>query len=110
MGMTKRTIEKSAEATLNIGDMQFLKIRTAVTEDVEAEDEAGFSAADTKLWEIVSRDIRRGMWTTLKTLGKTTDADKKFFETCSTRVQEAKAKSQEVASKTQQTEENTNAK
>jgi len=85
----KRKIEKAAEATLNIGDMQFLKIRSVITQDVEAEDEIGMNAIDSKMWDELALDLRKGMWKSIKTLGKTTEADKKFFDACHQRVQEA---------------------
>lgn len=89
MGTIRRKIEKSAEATMNIGDMQFLKIRSSMTQDVESDDEQGIVAADSKMWDDLAKDIRRGMWKLISGLGKTTDADKKFFEACANRVQEA---------------------
>ena len=91
----KRRIEKSAEATLNIGEMQFLKIKSMITQDVEAEDEKGIDAIDAKMWDNLALDLRRGMWRSIKNLGKTTDADKRFFEACAQRVQEATAPQQE---------------
>lgn len=87
----RRKIEKSAEATLNIGEMQFLKIKSSITQDVEAEDDKGIAAIDAKMWDDLALDIRRGMWRSIKNLGKTTDADKRFFEACAQRVQEATA-------------------
>jgi hypothetical protein len=95
MGTIKRTIEKSAEATLNIGDMQFLKIRSMIQEEVEVADEAEMLEADMKIWEDLSKDLRRGMWKLIKNLGKTTDADKRYFESCAQRVQEATGKPKE---------------
>ena len=89
MGIIKRRVEKSAEATLNVGDMQFLKIKTLISQDVEAADEKELAEIDGKMWDEMAMDVRRGMWRLLKGLGKTTDADKKFFETCLQRVQEA---------------------
>jgi len=89
MSTIRRKIEKSAEATLNIGDMQFLKIRSSISEDVEVESEKELNEANAKVWEDLSLDLRRGMWKMIKSLGKTTDADKKFFESCEQRVQAA---------------------
>lgn len=91
----KRRIEKSAEATLNIGDMQFLKIKSLVSEDVEVNDDNEMAAVDCKLWDDLAKDVRRGMWRLLNGLGKTTDADRKFFDACSNRVQTATSKTQE---------------
>ena len=88
MSVTNRRIEKSAEATLSLGDMQFIKIKSMISQDVEGNEEE-IAKADAKLWSEVAVDLRRGMWSTIKGLGKTTDADKKFFETCAQRVQEA---------------------
>ena len=95
MGIIRRKIEKSVEATMNVGDMQFLKIRSSMTQDVEEADETGLVAADSKMWNDLAKDIRRGMWKLLNGLGKTTDADKKFFEACDYKVQEATAASKQ---------------
>ncbi len=94
MGIIKRRLEKSSEATLNIGDHQFLKVRSVVSQDVEANDEKELVAIDAQMWDDLAMDVRRGMWRLLKGLGKTTDADKKFFEACAQRVQEATAPKQ----------------
>jgi hypothetical protein len=96
MGTIKRTIEKSAEATLNIGEMQFLKVRSMVQEEVEVENEQELLEADTRIWNDISTDLRRGMWKMIKNLGKTTEADKKYFESCAQRVQEATGKTTET--------------
>ena len=85
----KRKIEKAAEATLNVGDMQFIKVKSSITQDVEASNDAEFVALDSKMWENLALDLRRGMWTVIKNLGKTTEADKKLFDSCAQRVQEA---------------------
>lgn len=103
MATIHRKIEKSAEATLNIGEMQFLKIRSSISEDVEAENEQELNEANSKIWEDLSIDIRKGMWKMIKILGKTTDADKRFFEACESRVQAATKPAQ-----TAQTEEKIN--
>lgn len=89
MAIIKRTVEKSAEATLCLGEMQFLKVKSAISQDVEAADEKELAAIDCKMWDDMALDVRRGMWRLLKGLGKTTDADKKFFEACAQRIQEA---------------------
>ena len=94
MGTIKRRIEKSAEATLNVGDTQFLKVRSMMSQDIEAADEKELAAAEAKMWDEMALDLRRGMWKLLKGLGKTTDADKRFFEACAQRVQEATAPKQ----------------
>ena len=91
MAIIRRKIEKSAEATLNIGEMQFLKIRSSITQDVEAEDEKSLVAIDAKMWDDLALDLRRGMWKSIKNMGKTTDADKRYFEACAQRVQEVTA-------------------
>ena len=93
MAIVKRKIEKSAEATLSLGDMQFLKVKTHISQDMEA-DETELAAIDGKMWDDIALDVRRGMWRLIKGLGKTTDADKKFFEACAQRVQEATAPKQ----------------
>ena len=51
-----------------------------------------FLEADTRIWNDISTDLRRGMWKMIKNLGKTTEADKKYFESCAQRVQEATGK------------------
>ena len=94
MSIISRRIEKSAEATMNIGDTQFLKVRSMVSQDIEAADEKELVAIECKMWDDLAMDLRRGMWRLLKGMGKTTDADKKFFEACAQRVQEATAPKQ----------------
>lgn len=89
MAIIKRRVEKSAEATLNVGEMQFLKIKSLISQELEGE-ESEVNEAEAKLWKELTLDIRRGMWTMIKGLGKTTDADKKLFDSCAQRVQEAK--------------------
>lgn len=93
----RRRIEKSAEATLNLGDMQFVKVRTLIDQTFEGTEEE-LKEADARVWAELGIDVRRGMWSTLRGLGKTTDADRKLFELCAQRVQEAMA-----AKKTQET-------
>jgi hypothetical protein len=102
MGTIRRRVEKSAEATLNLDEMQFLKVKSLISEDVEAKDEQEMAAADGRIWDDLAKDVRRGMWRLLKGLGKTTDADKKFFEACAQRVQEATAPRQEVQKQAQE--------
>lgn len=109
MAIIKRLIEKSAEATMNLDGMQFLKAKTRIEQTFEGEEQE-VHAAEAALWQEVSTDIRRGMWTILKSLGSTTDADKKFFTACAMRVQEAVAAgkpqpTQTEAVKTQQPQE-----
>jgi hypothetical protein len=87
----RRKIEKSCEATLNVGDMQFLKLKSLMSQDVEGTAEE-ITKADRALWHEVAMDVRRGMWTCLSDLGKTTDADKVMFESCRQRVEGAKQK------------------
>ena len=89
MGSIKRRIEKSAEATINVGEMQFLKIKSMVSQDIDVETEEEAKKEDARLWSELTFDLRRGMWTLLKGMGKTTEADKKFFSACEQRVQEA---------------------
>ena len=94
--VTRRHVEKAAEATLNIGDHQFLKVKSLVSQDIEG-DEESIKAEEAKMWKEITLDLRRGMWGLLKGLGKTSDADKRLFEACAQRVQEATAeKPQEV--------------
>ena len=90
----KRRIEKSCEATLSLGDMQFLKIKSLMSQDVEGTAEE-LVKADKDLWHDVAMDVRRGMWTAISDLGKTTDADKAMFEACRQRAEAAKQKPKE---------------
>jgi len=105
MAIIKRLVEKSVEATMNLEGMQFLKAKTRIEQTFEGE-ESEVHAAEAALWQEVAKDIRRGMWTMIKTLGSTTDADKKFFDACSVRVQAAtlatKQSSQTAAESPQQ--------
>jgi len=103
----KRHVEKAAEATMNIGDHQFLKIKSLVSQEIEG-DEESIKAEEAKMWKELTLDLRRGMWGLLKGLGKTTDADKRMFEACAQRVQEATAVKPQVQEKAQEsTVENT---
>ena len=86
-----RRVEKSCEATVSLGDMQFLKIKSLISQDIAGTEEE-ISKADRALWHDVALDLRRGIWTTISDLGKTTDADKKLFDTCKQRVEAAKPK------------------
>jgi hypothetical protein len=88
MAIIKRHIEKSAEATMNLGEMQFLKIRSLISQDIECE-ESELAKEDSKLWGELALDLRKGMWKTLKGLGKSTEEDRKLFEACERKVQEA---------------------
>jgi len=87
----KRKLEKSCEATLNVGEMQFLKIKSLMSQDVEGTEEE-LVKADRSLWHEVALDVRRGMWTAMSDLGKTTEADKNLFNACKQRIEAAKTK------------------
>ena len=87
----RRKVEKSCEATISLGNMQFLKIRSVMTQEVEGTEEE-LVKFDRALWHDVAMDVRRGLWTTLSDMGKTTDADKAFFETCRQKVVGAQPK------------------
>ena len=89
--IVRRRVEKSCEATLNVGEMQFLKIKSLISQDVEGTAEE-IVKADRDLWHEVALDARRGIWTALSDLGKTTEADKALFESCRQRVDGAKQK------------------
>jgi len=93
--VVRRKIEKSCEATLSLGDMQFLKVKSVLTQDVEGTSEE-LTKADKALWHELALDLRRGMWTTLTDLGKTTEADKAMFDACRQRVEEARTKGKEA--------------
>ena len=87
----RRRVEKSCEATLNVGEMQFLKLKSLISQEIEGTAEE-IIKADRALWHEVALDVRRGMWTSLSDLGKSTTKDREFFESCAQRVQEATAK------------------
>ena len=87
----RRRVEKSCEATLNVGEMQFLKLKSLISQDIEGTADE-IIKADKALWHEVALDVRRGMWTALSDLGKSTDADKVLFESCRQRVEAAKQK------------------
>jgi hypothetical protein len=94
--ITKRKVEKSCEITLNVDEAQrhYIKIRSVMTQDVEGTID-DLAKADRALWHEVALDVRRGLFTALSDLGKTTQADKEFFDTCRQRVEAAKAKPKE---------------
>lgn len=99
--ITKRKIEKSCEITLNVDEAQrhYIKIRSVMTQDAEGTIEE-LAKVDKALWHEVALDVRRGLWTALSDLGKTTQADKDLFDTCRQRVEAAKPKPKEGEQKT----------
>jgi hypothetical protein len=81
-----RRIEKSVEVTLNVGNMQFIKFRNTVSEDVQYTNEEFRDAYARVMQHDLAVDLRRDMVATLVDLGKTTEADREFFELCKEKI------------------------
>ena len=100
-----RRIEKSVEVTMSLGNMQFLKFRNTISEDVPYESEEFRDAYSRVMQHDLAVDLRRDMVATLVDLGKTTDADKEFFDACRDRIKRGKASAAASAEKSQETQE-----
>ena len=74
--MTKRKVEKSCEITVNLGDMQFCKLRSSAEEEFEYVNEDDRLAREKALWTQVGQDIRVALLETLSILKKKYDLDK----------------------------------
>lgn len=77
-----RLISKSCEITVNLGDMQFMKLRGSVEERVEYSTDGELRESDDKMWHDLGNDLKRGLFIALADLGKTTEADMQFIKLC----------------------------
>lgn len=82
----KRLVSKSAEITVNLGDMQFIKLRSGVEESFESDTENGFVDKDAQLWKAVSDDLKIGLLSTLEALKKKTESVDKLADTAAKKL------------------------
>lgn len=82
----KRVIENSAEVTLNVGNMQFLKIRHMISEEVSYGSQEFMDAYSIYVQHELATGLKRNMVATLVNLGKTTDVAQEFFDLCRSKV------------------------
>ena len=82
---TKRHVEKSVEITVNLGEMQFCKLRSTASEEFEYDTEEQRLAKEKELWSQVGVDIRHSLIDTLNILKKKYDVNK-FFTAVANKV------------------------
>jgi len=81
-----KTVEKSCEITVNLGSMQFIKIKSQASQTFLVADSNDLRAKEDLMWSDIGVDLRRGLVSTLSEMGKTTEADKEFFDLCKAKV------------------------
>jgi hypothetical protein len=82
-----RSIEKSCEITVNLGNMQFIKLKGQLGEDRPEELTESRLEAEGEMWDDLALDLRKGLRSCLKGLGKKTEAPETFADTCSEKLE-----------------------
>ena len=83
----KRKVEKSVEITVNVGDMQFIKIRNMVGEEFEYDTDEQRITKEHEIWQQVSEDVRFALVDSLRILKKKTEAPEKFADACGKKLE-----------------------
>jgi mannose/fructose/N-acetylgalactosamine-specific phosphotransferase system component IIB len=81
-----KAVEKSCEITVNLGNMQFIKIKSQASQTFQSADDKDLRTKEDLMWSDIGIDLRRGLVSTLSEMGKTTEADKEFFDLCKAKV------------------------
>lgn len=83
----KRRIEKSAEITVNLGNMQFAKIRNLIEEEVEYDTEESRDAYSRQMLRDLAKELKQDVIELLAEMGKTSDDEiRALFDACKTRM------------------------